>query len=92
MLFRHHIETTSSRNEIIMKLNSIWQPKQSRVLNQLDFNIGDPSLYHCSLLKYLRPHRQLVIAVHEKKTIPSLSFTWGLKVFGIFRVIRNGKV
>ena len=44
-----------------MKPNSIWQPKQSRVYNQLDFNIGILDSYHCSILRYTRGHRQLVV-------------------------------
>ncbi len=62
-----------------MKANSIWQPKQFRVHNQFDFHIDDPSLYYCSILRYLRPHRQLVISVNEKKDNPEAIFYLGFE-------------
>lgn len=52
---------------IAVKSNSIWQPKQSRVYNRLDFDIVDSDLYHCSLLRYTRSHRQLVLEVMFKE-------------------------
>ena len=57
-----------------MKSNSLWQPQQPRVHNQLDFNIGDPSLYRCSILQYSRSHRVLIIEVNEKAKSPVPAF------------------
>jgi hypothetical protein len=50
-----------------MKLNSIWQPKQSHVHNELDFDIVDSDSYHCPILRYTRGHRQLVVEVVLKE-------------------------
>jgi hypothetical protein len=50
-----------------MKTNSIWQPQQPRVHNQLDFDVGEPSSYRCSILRYTHGHRQLVVEVVRKE-------------------------
>jgi len=62
-----------------MKPNSIWQPQQPRIHNQLDFNIDDPSLYHCVIYKYSQSHRVLVIAAHKQIDDPEVSFYLGFE-------------
>jgi hypothetical protein len=59
--------------------NSIWQPKQSRVQNQLDFNIKDSGLYNCSVFRYTHSHHQLVLTVHEQVDNPEPAFYLGFE-------------
>ncbi|MBN2116911.1 MAG: hypothetical protein JW730_10080 [Anaerolineales bacterium] len=62
-----------------MNPNSIWQPQQPRVHNQLDFDIGDPSLYHSVIYSYSQGHRVLVIAGHKQLDDPEVAFYMGFE-------------
>ena len=57
-----------------MNPNSIWQPQQPRVHNQLDFNISDPILYSCAIFRYTRSLRHLITVVHEQINNPEPAF------------------
>jgi hypothetical protein len=57
-----------------MNPNSIWQSQQSKFHNELDFNIGDPSSYHCVIYRYSQSHRELAIAVHKHIDNPETNF------------------
>ncbi len=61
-----------------MNPNSIWQPQQPRVHNQLDFNVDDPASYNCVIYKYSQGHRVLVIAV-RKQNDPEIAFYMGFE-------------
>jgi len=62
-----------------MNPNSIWQGQQPRVHNQLGFDIGDTSLYHCNIYKYWQGHHVLTIAVRKQTDDCEVAFYIGFE-------------